>query len=312
MTPFEASRDDSAGAAARDVGARRTLRRVLANGPIRAGGALLSLLLLIAMAAPWLYTIDPTSIDPGVSNQLPGAIGQFSSLSGETFDRRFIMGTDSLGRDIWSRVAYGARVSLAVGAAVAVVALLFGVLIGVTAGYFRRLDGPVMRCMDGMMAIPGILFAIMLVAVWGAGLVTVIAAIAVPEIPRVARLVRSVVLTVRHEAYVEAAQALDSPPWKILFRHILPNAIAPLIVQGTYVCASAILVEAILSFLGVGIPAEIPTWGNVMAEARVQFNQFPHGVLIPGLFVALTVFAVNLMGDGLRDTLDPKFNRRRD
>jgi len=312
MTQLEISQGDATASRPRAEGWRRTLWQVIANGPVRGGGILLLLLLFMAVAAPWLYTIDPTSIDPGVSNQLPGASGQFNSLSGETFDRRFIMGTDSLGRDIWSRVAYGARVSLAVGAAVAVVALLFGVLTGVTAGYFRRVDGLIMRFMDGMMAIPGILFAIMLVAVWGAGLVTVIAAIAVPEIPRVARLVRSVVLTVRQEAYVEAAQALDSPPWKILFRHILPNAIAPLIVQGTYVCASAILVEAILSFLGVGIPAEIPTWGNVMAEARVQFNQFPHGVLIPGFFVALTVFAVNLVGDGLRDTLDPKFNRRRD
>lgn len=271
---------------------------------------MLGVLLLMALLAPWLYTVDPVAIDPGVGNLLPGTRAEFNSLAGETFDRWFVMGTDSLGRDIWSRVAYGARVSLVVGAVVATVALFFGVLTGIAAGYFHRLDGVLMRFMDGIMAIPGILFAILLVATWNAGLVTVIAAIVIPEIPRVARLIRSVVLTVRQEPYVEAAQALDSPTWKILFRHILPNAIAPLIVQGTYVCATAILVEAILSFLGVGIPAEIPTWGNIMAEGRLQFNQYPHGVLIPGLFVAMTVFSVNLLGDGLRDTLDPKFNKR--
>jgi peptide/nickel transport system permease protein len=164
--------------------------------------------------------------------------------------------------------------------------------------------------MDGVMAIPGILFAISLVALFGGTLLTVVVAIAVPEIPRVARLVRSVVLTVREEPYVEAAIALDTPTWKILLRHILPNAIAPLIIQATYVCASAILVEAILSFLGVGLPADMATWGNIMAEGRAQFNQYPHNVLFPGIFLALTVLAVNILGDGLRDTLDPKFNKR--
>jgi peptide/nickel transport system permease protein len=164
--------------------------------------------------------------------------------------------------------------------------------------------------MDGLMAIPGILLAITLVAVWRASLFTVIAAIVIPEIPRVTRLVRSLVLSIREEPYVEAAVSLGTPTWKILWRHILPNAIAPLIVQGTYVCASAILLEAILSFLGVGLPPEIPTWGNIMAEGRVQFNQYPHNVFFPGIFLGLTVLAVNLLGDGLRDTLDPKFNKR--
>jgi peptide/nickel transport system permease protein len=182
--------------------------------------------------------------------------------------------------------------------------------VGLTAGYFRRIDGIVMRVMDGVMAIPAILFAVSLVALFGGTLLMVIVAIAVPEIPRVARLVRSVVLSLREEPYVEAAIALDTPTWKILLRHILPNAIAPLVIQGTYVCASAILVEAILSFLGVGLPAEMPTWGNIMAEGRSQFNQFPHNVLFPGIFLALTVLSVNVLGDGLRDTLDPKFNKR--
>jgi peptide/nickel transport system permease protein len=220
------------------------------------------------------------------------------------------MGSDSLGRDIWSRVVYGTRVSLTVGIAVSALALAGGIAIGLGAGYFRRLDGVLMRLMDGLMAIPGILFAITLVAVWRASVATLVIAIAIPEIPRVARLLRSVVLTIREEPYVEAAIALDTPPLKVLVRHILPNAIAPLIVQGTYICASAILVEAILSFLGVGMPADVPTWGSIMAEGRIQFTQFPHNVLVPGAFLALTVLAVNILGDGLRDTLDPRFSKR--
>ncbi|MDB5911871.1 MAG: putative peptide transporter, permease protein, partial [Ramlibacter sp.] len=254
--------------------------------------------------------IDPTAIDPASGNLLPGARGEFNSLAGDTFQHLFLMGSDSLGRDIWSRVVYGARVSITVGVAVAALALAGGILVGLAAGYFRRLDSILMRVMDGMMAIPGILFAITLVAAWRASVLTIIVAIAVPEIPRVARLLRSVVLTVREEPYVEAAVALDTPTLKILTRHILPNAIAPLIVQGTYICASAILVEAILSFLGVGMPADIPTWGNIMAEGRIQFTQYPHNVLVPGVFLALTVLAVNILGDGLRDTLDPKFSKR--
>ncbi|MFG1357342.1 ABC transporter permease [Xanthobacter pseudotagetidis] len=286
------------------------LGAVLASGSVRLGGGVLALLVLMAAAAPLLYTIDPLAIDPASGNLLPGAHGEFNSLAGDTFERLFLLGTDSLGRDIWSRVLFGARVSLALGAAVAVAAVALGTLAGVCAGYFRAADSIVMRTMDGLMAIPSILFAITLVAVWGGTLGVVVVAIALPEIPRVARLVRSVVLTVREEAYVEAAVALDTPHWKILARHILPNTLAPLIVQGTYICASAILIEAILSFLGVGLPADIPTWGNVMAEGRLQFNQFPHNVLVPGAFVAMTILAVNLLGDGLRDTLDPKFNRR--
>ena len=294
------------------VARRRPLwLRVLANGAVRFGGGALALLVLMALAAPWLGTIDPTAMDPGSGNLLPGARGDFNNLAGDVIENhRFLMGTDSLGRDIWSRTLYGARVSITVGLAVAAVALVFGLAVGLLAGYFRRLDGVVMRVMDGVMAIPGILFAVSLVALFGGTLLTVVFAIAVPEIPRVARLVRSVVLSVREEPYVEAAIALDTPTWKLLARHIMPNAIAPLIIQGTYVCASAILVEAILSFLGVGLPAEMATWGNIMAEGRAQFNQYPHNVLFPGIFLAATVLAVNILGDGLRDTLDPKFNKR--
>lgn len=286
------------------------VRKVLANGAVRVGGGALVLLILLALAAPLLGTIDPTAIDPGSGNLLPGTRAEFMTLGGHSFQHLFLMGSDGLGRDIWSRVVYGARVSITVGIAVALLALGGGILVGLAAGYFRRLDGVLMRLMDGMMAIPGILFAITLVAVWRASVLTIIIAIAVPEIPRVARLLRSVVLTVREEPYVEAAVALDTSTLKILTRHILPNAIAPLIVQGTYICASAILVEAILSFLGVGMPVDIPTWGNIMAEGRVQFTQYPHNVLVPGVFLALTVLAVNILGDGLRDTLDPKFNKR--
>ncbi len=267
-----------------------TWRRALRNGAVRFGSITLLVLMAGAIFAPWLGTIDPTLIDPASANLLPGTQAEFMTLGGDTFQHWFAMGSDSLGRDLWSRVVYGARVSIAVGVSVALLAVALGV--------------------SGVMAIPGILFAITLVAVWRPSLGTIIVAIVIPEIPRVARLVRSVVLSIREEPYVEAAVALDTPTWKVLVRHILPNAIAPLIIQGTYVCASAILVEAILSFLGVGMPPEIPTWGNIMAEGRTQFTQYPQNVLFPGIFLALTVLAVNILGDGLRDTLDPKFNKR--
>ena len=167
-----------------------------------------------------------------------------------------------------------------------------------------------MRLMDGLMAIPAILLAIALVSLFRAGLLSVIVAIVVPEIPRVVRLVRSVVLSVREEPYVEAAITVGTPTPLLLVRHVLPNTVAPLIVQGTFICASAILIEAILSFLGIGIPPETPTWGNIMAEGRNLFRVYPHGILFPGVFLALTVLAVNMLGDGLRDTLDPKMAKR--
>ena len=289
---------------------RALWRKLLANWSVRLGGGFLCLLLAVAVAAPWLGTINPTDIDPASGNLLPGTYGEFNSLSGATFNHWFLMGTDSLGRDIWSRTAYGARVSLSVGVAVATITLFFGLLVGLLSGYFRRLDGVIMRFMDGVMAIPGILFAVSMVAMLGGSMGTVILAIAVPEIPRVARLVRSVILSVREEPYVEAAVALDTPTWKIMLKHILPNAVAPLVIQATFVCASAILLEAILSFLGVGLPAETATWGNIMAEGRSQFNQYPHNVLMPGVLLALTVLSINMLGDGLRDILDPKFNTR--
>ncbi|MGJ7565953.1 ABC transporter permease [Variovorax sp. GB1R11] len=285
-------------------------RRIFSNGSVRLGAALLAIMVVIAVAAPWLYTIDPNAMDPASSHLPPGTRAEFTTLAGDTFERFFPMGTDSMGRDVWSRTAYGARISLSVGVAVAIGSVFLGLMVGMVAGYFRRFDGAIMRVMDGMMAVPGILFAIVLVAVWRPSLLTVVLAITVPEIPRVARLVRSVVLSVREEPYVEAAIALDTPTWTLMMRHILPNTVAPLIVQGTFVCAAAMLVEAAMSFLGIGLPSDVPTWGNIMSEGRAHFSAHPSTVLLPGAFLALTVLAVNMLGDGLRDTLDPKFNKR--
>ena len=284
--------------------------RVRRNGAVRVGGGILLLLVLVALAAPWLGTVDPSLFDPASRDLLPGKTGEIATLDGETLQHRFLMGSDSFGRDIYSRVIYGTQVSLIVGLCTAIVAMLFGIAFGLGAGFFRWLDGPLMRVMDGLMAIPAILIAIALVAMWRGSLPTVVVAIAIPEIPRVTRLVRSLVLSIREEPYVEAAISLGTPTWKIMLRHILPNTVAPLVVQGTFICASGILVEAILSFLGVGLPPDVPTWGNVMAEGRAQFNEYPHNIFFPGIFLAVTVLAVNILGDGLRDTLDPKMAKR--
>ena len=284
--------------------------RVKRNWSVRIGGAVLLVLVLIAFAAPWLGTVDPTLFDAGSRDLRPGQSGEITTLDGDLLKHRFIMGSDSFGRDIYSRVVYGARVSLMVGIAAALLSLLFGIAFGLLSGYLRWLDGILMRFMDGLMSIPAILIAIALVALWRGSPLTVIIAIAIPEIPRVTRLVRSLVLSIREEPYVEAAVSLGTPAWKIMLSHILPNCIAPLVVQGTYICGAAILVEAILSFLGVGLPPDIPTWGNIMAEGRVQFVEYPHNVFFPGVVLAFTVLAVNILGDGLRDTLDPKMAKR--
>lgn len=285
-------------------------RRVRRNWSVRIGGVVLAVLVAVSLLAPWLGTVDPTLFDAASRDLLPGKQGEIMTLDGETIQHTFLMGSDSFGRDIYSRVLYGTQVSLIVGVSTAILSLAFGIVFGLLSGYLRWLDGPLMRVMDGVMAIPAILIAIALVAMWKGSLLTVIIAISVPEIPRVTRLVRSLVLTIREEPYVEAAVSLGTPTWKIMLRHILPNTVAPLVVQGTFICASGILVEAILSFLGVGLPPDIPTWGNVMAEGRAQFNQYPHNIFFPGIFLAVTVLAVNILGDGLRDTLDPKMAKR--
>jgi peptide/nickel transport system permease protein len=286
------------------------LRKLLVHTTVRLGLSVLGLLVLIALTAPWLGTVDPAAMDSANINTLAGVVGQFGLLDGTSVTHTFWMGSDNFGRDIYSRVLYGTRVSLLVGLFTAVVALLAGGVLGMLAGYFRVLDMVLMRFMDGLMAIPAILLAIALVAALGAQVWTVVVAIAVPEIPRVTRLVRALVLSLREEPFVEAAKALATPTSVILIRHILPNAMAPLIVQGTFIAASAVLTEAILSFLGLGLPADIPTWGNIMAEGRVQFTQYPGNVLFPALFLVPTVLAINLLGDGLRDVLDPKFAKR--
>lgn len=285
-------------------------QRLWANGSVRFGLVVLGFMVAVSLLAPWLGTVDPAAMDSNFINKPLGMKGDFTLVDGSTVAHTFWMGTDSFGRDLYSRVVYGARVSLLVGGFTAALAPALGGFLGMLAGYFRQVDAVLMRFMDGLMAIPAILLAIALVAALGAQVGTVVVAIAIPEVPRVTRLVRSLVLSLREEPFVEAARALATPTPVILWRHILPNALAPLIVQGTFVAASAVLTEAILSFLGLGLPPDIPTWGNIMAEGRVQFSQYPGNVLYPALFLVPTVLAVNLLGDGLRDVLDPKFAKR--
>jgi peptide/nickel transport system permease protein len=260
------------------------------------GAVVLTVLTAMAVLAPWLGTTDPLGLDP---------VQRLRAPSGTHW-----LGTDQVGRDLYSRIVYGARISLIVGVTVGTLAVAIGLAIGLVAGYVRWLDAVIMRVMDGLMAIPAILLAIALIALTGASLLTVVVAITIPDIPRVVRLVRSVVLTIREEPYVQAAIAAGTRLPGILVKHVLPNTIAPLIVQGTYVAASAILAEAILSFLGAGIPPETPTWGNIMAEGRIFFVVAPRIILFPGICLALTVLAVNVLGDGLRDTIDPRMTKR--
>ena len=259
------------------------------------GGLLLVVMVIIAVIGP-LFTVDPVALNPIKRLKPPSA--------------EFWFGTDFLGRDVLARVIHGARVSLVVGLTVAVIAVVLGLLIGLVSGYLRWLDAIMMRVMDGLMAIPGILLAIALISLSGASLTIVIVAITIPEIPRVVRLVRSIVLTVREEPYVEAAVAAGTRLPLVLFRHVLPNTVPPLIVQATYVCASAILTESFLGFLGAGIPPEIPSWGNIMSEGRTFFQLTPWIIFFPGVALAITVLAVNIVGDGLRDTLDPRIARK--
>lgn len=289
---------------------RSVWRQLVRNPSVMIGGALVLVMALMGVLAPFLGTRDPAEINPSVRNQTPGFEATIRDDEGKRIPVVYRFGTDSLGRDIYSRVVYGARVSLIVGLTVAAISIAVGLVIGLVAGYIRWLDGIIMRFMDGLMAIPAILLAIGLVSVFRAGLLAVVVAIVVPEVPRVVRLVRSIVLSIREEPYVESAITVGTPTPLLLIRHVLPNTMAPLIVQGTFICAAAILVEAILSFLGIGIPPETPTWGNIMAEGRTYFRILPHNILYPGVFLAVTVFAINMMGDGLRDTLDPRFAKR--
>jgi peptide/nickel transport system permease protein len=260
------------------------------------GAGTLILMGFIAIFAPYLATVDPQAVTP------------LNRLKPPSWDNWF--GTDALGRDVYSRVMYGARVSLTVGIAVAFLSTVIGMAIGLITGFVRWLDPIVMRIMDGLMSIPSILLAIALMALTKASIENVILAITLAEVPRVVRLVRSLVLSLREQPYVEAAAASGTPLIKTLLRHILPNIAAPLLVQATYICASAMITEAILSFIGAGTPPNIPSWGNIMAESRSLFQIAGYLILFPSIFLSATVLAVNYLGDGLRDALDPRLSRR--
>ena len=261
-----------------------------------AGGFIL-LVALASLCAPLLPLADPLAMTPSQRLRPP------------SFEHPF--GTDSFGRDVFSRAIHGGRVSLVVGLGVTLFSTFFGLTIGIVAGFYRRVDAVVMRIMDAIMSIPGILLAVALVSINKPGAVTLIVAITLPEIPRVVRVVRSVVLSVREQTYVEAAIAVGTRPLKLLVRHVLPNVLAPLIVQGTFICALAVILEASLSFLGAGTPPETPSWGNMMAGGRAFIRNAPWILLCPGMMLGLTVLSINLLGDGLRDELDPRMAGRR-
>ncbi len=275
----------------------RIVGLALRHPGIAIGGALIAVMTFLAIAAPWLGTVDPEALDP--ANMLIGP------SAGHWF------GTDMLGRDIYSRVLYGARVSLVVGFAVAALSSVGGMAIGLVSGFIRPLDPVLMRIMDGVMAIPAILLAIALMALTQGSVGNVIIAITVSQIPQVARLVRGMVLGLREQPFVEAAIAAGTRTPRLIWRHIVPNTLAPVIVQATYVCASAMIIEAILDFIGAGTPPVVPSWGNIMAEGRALWQVKPFIVFIPAIFLSVTVLAVNLLGDGMRDALDPRQGGRR-
>ncbi len=260
-----------------------------------ASTAVLLIMVILTLAAPYLSS-NPRDISPRNRLKAPSAEHWF--------------GTDNLGRDIYSRTLHGGRISLTVGLGVALLATFIGLMAGLVSGYSRPVDSVMMRIMDGLMAIPEILLAITFVAITSASIQNVIMAITIPEVPRVARLVRSVVLMIREQPYVEAAVSVGTGLPKMLLRHVLPNTVAPLLVQGTYVFAAAVITEALLGFIGAGTPPEIPSWGNIMAEGRIYFQMAPWIIFFPGIFLTLAVLAVNVLGDGLRDMLDPRLARQ--
>jgi peptide/nickel transport system permease protein len=266
-------------------------RRLLGRQPTFAIGLAVLLLIVASGAlAPVWWTGDPQQMQTAQRLQPPSAVRWF--------------GSDHFGRDVYTRTLYGARVSLVVGAAVALLGLALGTALGLVIGFYRRLDAVMMRVMDGLMAIPAILLALALMAMMRGSVRNVIIALVIPEIPRVIRVVRASVLSLREHAMVEAARALGVGTPRILLFYILPPLVAPLLVQATYMCASAILFEAYLSFLGAGTPPHIPSWGNMMAEGKTYVQLAFWIILFPGLFLALTVLAINLVGDGLRDLLN--------
>jgi peptide/nickel transport system permease protein len=274
----------------------RAMTFVRRHPAIVIGGVLLGAMVFIAIFAPYLGTVDPTALAPAKRTREPSATYWF--------------GTDMLGRDVYSRVMYGARVSLIVGFSVAALSSIIGSFIGLVSGFIRALDSVVMRVMDGLMSIPPILLAIALMALTRASVQNVIIAISVAEFPRVSRLIRGVVLSLREQPFVEAAVASGTRLPMIIIKHILPNTLAPLMVNATFICASAMITEAALSFIGAGTPPIVPSWGNIMAEGRALWQVKPYIVFFPAVFLSITVLSVNLLGDGLRDALDPRLAKR--
>ncbi len=274
----------------------RTMHFLRQYPTVAVGGALILALALMAVLAPWLGTVDPAALSPIHRTRAP--------------NEQFWFGTDLLGRDVYSRVIYGARVSLIVGFSVAFLATVIGVAIGLVSGFVRWIDAIAMRIMDGVMSIPTILLAIALIALTQGSMKNVIIAITIAEIPRVVRLVRGVVLSLREQPYIEAAVAAGAGPGRIVLRHIFPNTIAALTVQATYICGVAILAEASLSFIGAGVPPATPSWGNIMAEGRALWQIKPYLIAFPALFLSIAILGINMLGDGLRDALDPRMAKR--
>ena len=272
------------------------LRRLRRHNLAFIGLVTLSAIVVIGLIAPLLAPFDPYEIHAVDRLKPPGST--------------YWLGTDSLGRDVFSRLVLGARISLGVGAATVVVCNLFGILIGLVSGYYRRLDNPIMRVMDAFMAFPSILLALGIMAVLGPAIINTVIALSIVYIPRVARVVRSAVLGIREVDYITACHALGLRDLRILREHILPNCMAPIIVQGTFIFAYAVIAEASLSFLGVGSSPEVPSWGNMLSEARQFLRRAPSLALFPGFAIMLTVLSLNLLGDGLRDVLDPRLKGR--
>ena len=272
--------------------ARAAIGRLARHRLFLLGFGLFSIVLLAAILAPWIAPVDPNKLAMRYKFRPP--------------DADFLFGTDNFGRSLWSRVIWGARLSMLIGTAVVVINAVFGTLIGAAAGYFRWLDNGLMRVNDALMAFPAVLLAIAIAAVLGPSITDVIIALGLVYTPRTARIVRASVLVIREMEYVQAATAAGASHWRILRHHILPNAMAPLIVQLSFLFAVAVLTEATLSFLGVGAVPPTPTWGNIMAEGRQYLTDAPWIIAIPGAALMITVLGLNLLGDGLRDVLDPR------
>ncbi len=266
------------------------------NPNMMLGAVILALVMVIAVFSPLLTRTDPSKLSPFERLESPRASHWF--------------GTDHLGRDVFDRTLVGSRISLLVGFSVGIITSVAGLAIGLVAGYYRRVDDVIMRFMDGLMAFPSLLLALALISLLGASVVNVILVICVVDTPRMVRVVRGAVLTLREQQFVEAANAIGTPAWRVLLRHIAPNTFAPVMVQATFIFALAIIVEANLSFLGAGVPPSIPSWGNIMGEGRTYLQIAVWVTFFPGLFLSFSVLSINLVGDGLRDTLDPRFSRR--